>query len=63
MQYIVKKIRLQKGFSQQVLSKKARVSRQTISNLESGKPVNTTTATLVRLADALGCEVSDFFTV
>ena len=62
MQYIVKKIRLQKGFSQQVLSKKARVSRQTISNLESGKPVNTTTAILVRLADALGCEVSDFFT-
>ena len=61
MQYKIKEARLEKGLSQEELSKIAGISRQTISDLESGKVVNTTTATLMRLAEALECDVTDIF--
>lgn len=61
MPYMVKKVREEKGLTQLELSKTAGVSRQIISDLESGKPVNTTTATLQKLADALSVKVSDIF--
>ncbi len=61
MQYKVKEARLEKGLSQEELSKIAGISRQTISDLESGEIVNTTTATLTKLAKALGCDVTDIF--
>ena len=62
MGYNVKKIRLAKKLSQEELCKMSGVSRQTISDLESGKSVNTTTATLTKIADALGCSITDIFT-
>ena len=59
--YKIKELRLEKGMSQDALSKKARVSRQIISNLENHKEVTTTTETLSRLANALDKKVSDLF--
>lgn len=61
MGFEVKEIRLAKNISQEELSKASGVSRQTISELESGKVVNTTTSTLAKLADALECKVGDIF--
>lgn len=61
MGYRVKEVRLAKKISQDELSKASGISRQTISDLESGEVVNTTTATLTKLADALGCKVGDIF--
>lgn len=61
MQYRVKEARLEKGLSQEELSKIAGISRQTISDLESGEIVNTTTSTLTKLAKALECDVTDIF--
>ena len=45
MGFKVKEIRLAKNISQEELSKASGVSRQTISELESGEVVNTTTST------------------
>ena len=61
MPYKVKEIRLARGFSQEELSRVSGVSRQTISDLENGKVVNTTTATLTKLAEALQRSVGDIF--
>jgi len=61
MVFRVKEIRLSKRISQEELSKVAGVSRQTISDLESGEIVNTTISTLTKLAEALDCNVSDIF--
>ena len=61
MPYKVKEIRLARGFSQEELSRVSGVSRQTISDLENGNVVNTTTATLTKLAEALQCSVGDIF--
>lgn len=41
------------------LAEKAKVSRQTISALESGRVEDPNTETLIKLADALGCEPSE----
>lgn len=61
MPYKLKELRKQRNMSQEDLSKAANVSRQTIVNLENGEPVNTTTATLRKLAEALECSVGDIF--
>ena len=61
MGFKVKEIRLAKNISQEELSKASGVSRQTISYLESGEVVNTTTSTLAKLADAFECKVGDIF--
>ena len=57
--YKLKELRYQRDMTQEELSRKAKVSRQTISNIENGEPVNTTTDTLRKLANALGCKISD----
>lgn len=61
MPYKIKKIRELNNLTQAELCKKANISRQTLSDLESGKEVNTTIATLQKLADVLNCKVSDLF--
>ena len=63
MGYRVKEVRLAKKLSQEELSEAAGVSRQTITDLENGEMVNTTTATLTELAKALGCRIGDIFTL
>lgn len=59
MPFKVKAIRESQKMTQNELCKKADVSRQTLIDLESGKDVNTTVATLQKLADALQCKVQD----
>lgn len=61
MPYKIKEMREKKKMTQLELCKKANISRQTLSDLESGKEVNTTIATLQKLANALQCKVSDIF--
>ncbi len=61
MLFRIKELREKKNMTQVELCKKANVSRQTLVDLESGKEISTTTATLKRLADALDCKISDIF--
>lgn len=56
----IRTIRQEKGMTQEELAYKAHVSRGILSDLETGKRVNTTAGTLVKLAKALGCSVCDF---
>lgn len=61
MPFKVKEFRELRKMTQTELCKRAKVSRQTLSDLESGKEVNTTVSTLQKLADVLCCKVSDLF--
>ena len=56
----IKRIRKEKGISQEELAEKSGVSRPTISNLENNPDVVTTTDTLQKIALALDVKVSDF---
>ena len=59
--YKIKDARAELKMSQEELAKKAGVSRQTISGLESGACTVTNTDTLIKIAHALGKNVSDIF--
>lgn len=49
------------GMTQEELAEKSGISRCTISVLENGRSSCVKTATLTKLADALGKRVSDLF--
>ena len=57
----LKAIREEKRMTQEELSARSGVSRQTIVSLENNESYNTTTGTLVKLADALGVSIEQFF--
>lgn len=61
MKYRIREIREEQKLSQEELSRKSNVSRAIISGLETGSSEVTTTATLVKIADALGKKVSEIF--
>lgn len=61
MEFKVKQRREKMKLSQKELAEKANVSRTIISGLESGTIKTTTTTTLLKIADALHCKVSDLF--
>lgn len=61
MRYKIKDYREEMRMSQQELASKSGVSRATISGLESGSVVVTTTETLIKIAAALEKRVSDIF--
>ena len=62
MVYRVREIREEKKITQEELSAKSGVSRATIWALETKEgTANTTTKTLLRLAEALGVELDDLF--
>ena len=61
MEYRVRTMRINRGMTQEDLCNKANISRQTLSDLESGKEVNTTMQTLKKIADALNCSIADIF--
>lgn len=63
MHYRVKELREKMGISQAELSKRAGVSRTIISGLESGTIEVTTTDTLLKISNALGCKVTDIFLI
>lgn len=55
----VKALRMRKGMTQEELSKKAGISRQTLNYIETGRTVNITVATLMKLAEVLECKADD----
>lgn len=57
----LKKVREEKGMSQEELAEKSGVSRTTISAIETEKKKITTNITLERIAKALGEKVSNIF--
>lgn len=59
MPFKVKEIRETRNMTQEELCRAANISRQTLSDLESGKDVNTTVFTLQKLANVLNCKVQD----
>lgn len=61
MSYKVKQKRLEQNLSQTELAVKSGISRATISALENGDLKRTTTDTLIKLAEALGCTVGEIF--
>ena len=50
---IVKRLRKDKGLSQEKLARLANVSNNTVTNIEAGKNKNPTTVTIKKLARAL----------
>jgi len=62
MPYNIKGMRIKKKLSQTELSHKSHVSRAIISQLEQANAeVNTTTDTLIKIANALNCKICDIF--
>lgn len=61
MNYNVKEIREKRGMTQKKLSEKSGVSRATISKLENGGKVVTSTETIRKIASALDCTVGEIF--
>jgi len=59
MLFRIREYREKRNLSQYELCRLADVSRQTLIDLESGKEVNTTVATLQKIANALKCKVQD----
>jgi transcriptional regulator with XRE-family HTH domain len=55
----IRKLRREKGLSQDKLSKLADVAFHTISKIEAGDTPNPTIETLVKIADALEVTVND----
>lgn len=61
MGYKIRDYRLKMNITQAELAKRSGVSRAIISGLESGTITVTTTATLSKIAKALGEKVGDIF--
>lgn len=61
MSYGIRERREKLGMTQEELSNKSGVSRQTIWMLETGKSKDVLAGTLAAIADALGTTVDDFF--
>ena len=56
---VIRKLRLEGGISQDVLSKKADLSFHTISKIESGATPNPTIDTVKKIAGALGVTLDE----
>lgn len=61
MGYKIRECREELGISQEELAKRAKISRTTLSGLESGTIKTTTTDTLLKIAKALNKKVADIF--
>lgn len=57
MKFNLKKLRLEKKYSQEKLSELSGVGRVTISRLETGELKETTAGTLLKLAKALNVKI------
>ena len=58
----LRRLRVRKGLSQEVLAVDARIDRTYVSRLERGLE-NPTVAVLERLAEALGAQIIEFFAI
>lgn len=61
MGYKIRECREEMGISQEELARRAKISRTTLSGLESGTVKTTTTDTLLKIANALNKKVTDIF--
>ena len=61
MGYKIRECREEMGISQEKITKRAKISRTTLSGLESGAIKTTTTDTLLKIAEALNKKVTDIF--
>lgn len=57
----LKKIREERGISQEKLSELSGISRTTLSKIENNEEVSVNTRTIVKLADVFGVNPSDIF--
>jgi transcriptional regulator with XRE-family HTH domain len=58
----LRRLRVRRGFSQEVLAVDAQIDRTYVSRLERGLE-NPTVAVLERLAEALGAQIVEFFAI
>jgi transcriptional regulator with XRE-family HTH domain len=56
----IRELRLEKNISQEKLAEKSQLHRTYISSIESGRR-NISLLNIFRLAQALDCEIADFF--
>ena len=57
----IKRLREEKGMTQEQLAEKANVNRSLLNQLETGKLKNTSINTLQKIADTLNCKISELF--
>ena len=57
----IKRLREEKGMTQEQLSEKANVNRSLLNQLETGKLKNTSINTLQKIADTLNCKIIELF--
>lgn len=57
----IKRVREEKGMTQEQLAKKANVNRSLLNQLETGKLKNTSINTLQKIADTLNCKIIELF--
>lgn len=62
MAYKIKERRIEMGMSKAELCRRADVSRQRLTDLESGREVNVSVNTLLRIAEVLECSIRDLLT-
>lgn len=53
----IKRVREEKGMTQEQLAEKANVNRSLLNQLETGKLKNTSINTLQKIADTLNCKI------
>ena len=61
MGYRIREARERRRLSQYELSEKSGVSRGIINGLETGRRVITTSDTLIKIANALECDIDEIF--
>jgi immunity repressor protein len=57
----IKRLREEKGMTQEQLAEKANVNRSLLNQLETGKLKNTSINTLQKIADTLNCKITELF--
>ena len=57
----IKRVREEKGMTQEQLAEKANVNRSLLNQLETGKLKNTSINTLQKIADTLNCKIAELF--
>nr|DAD92892.1 MAG TPA: helix-turn-helix XRE-family like protein [Siphoviridae sp. ctxzZ3] len=57
----IKRVREEKGMTQEQLAEKAYVNRSLLNQLETGKLKNTSINTLQKIADTLNCKITELF--
>ena len=57
----IKRVREEKGMTQEQLAEKANVNRSLLNQLETGKLKNTSINTLQKIAYTLKCKITELF--